>query len=342
MKFSHQLVVSSLAVLVLSACSGSPQERRQAKDDFDYLDANPLDTWVMPEGAEPQYYPNYEIPNGDFKGAIGREVDIRPPQQILELIPGARTELVDGEVTMWLIREGEVDKIWQTAQDMTQERGIGIRESSDNHIETEWVSWNSEDEEYLIEARYAIDRFKANNRYGFKISLIEWREDGKLQEVSATNLERYNVFMTNLVTSKYDQVLREEALAKAQELVKSIPISMGTDRSGLPVIIARAQYNVFWENAVDVLPAIGFQLEERNRSQGLIKAKYYAPDDKFWESIGHKPISLDEKNTYSFSLGDLGNRTSISISDSSGKPVTEEVLQTIAPVIAAVIEQQNQ
>ncbi|WP_375751039.1 outer membrane protein assembly factor BamC [Vibrio sp. HN007] len=342
MKFSHQLVASSLAVLVLSACSGSPQERRQAKDDFDYLETEPLDTWVMPEGSQPYYYPNFEIPKGDYKGGIGKAVDIRPPQQILELIPGARTEIVDGEVTMWLIRSEEVDKVWQTALDMTQERGIELRENDGTHMETEWVTWESEDEDTLIEARYAIDRFEANNRYGFKISLIDWREDGKQKEVSATNLERYNVFMTNLVTSRYDQILREEAFRKAQELVKVIHVSMGTDRSGLPVIIARAPYDVFWEQAVELLPLVGFQLEERNRSQGHIKAKYYEPDDEFWQSVGAKPISLDEKNNYDFSLGDLGNRTSISISDASGKPVTEEVLISIVPVLAAVIERENQ
>ncbi|MEZ9600585.1 outer membrane protein assembly factor BamC, partial [Vibrio sp. 10N.286.46.A8] len=34
MKYSHQLVIGSLAVFVLTACSGSPTQRRQAKDDF--------------------------------------------------------------------------------------------------------------------------------------------------------------------------------------------------------------------------------------------------------------------------------------------------------------------
>lgn len=61
MKFSRQLVLSSLAVFVLSACSGSATQRRQAKDDFAYLETPPLEQWQLPEGATPQFYPNYNI-----------------------------------------------------------------------------------------------------------------------------------------------------------------------------------------------------------------------------------------------------------------------------------------
>ncbi|MCV6021366.1 outer membrane protein assembly factor BamC, partial [Escherichia coli] len=90
------------------------------------------------------------------------------------------------------------------------------------------------------------------------VSLIDWREGDQVKEVTATNRERYNVFMTNLVTARYDQEVREEAQRKAQELVKQIPVPMGKDRSGLPVIIARAQYNVLWQRLPNILPKMGF------------------------------------------------------------------------------------
>ncbi|GAM57739.1 hypothetical protein JCM19231_3271 [Vibrio ishigakensis] len=37
-------------------------------------------------------------------------------------------------------------------------------------------------------------------------------------------------------------------------------------------------------------------------------------------------------------LGDLGNRTSINITDASGKPVTEDMLEQMLPVLAAVMK----
>ncbi|HAS6259370.1 outer membrane protein assembly factor BamC [Vibrio vulnificus] len=339
MKFSRQLVLSSLAVFVLSACSGSATQRRQAKDDFAYLETPPLEQWQLPEGATPQFYPNYNIPQGEFTGGIGKQVDIRPPQQILELIPGARYERSQGEVTLWLIKQEEADEVWQTVKDMLAERQIPIDMQSDTHIETGWVTWRSEDEEMEIGSRYAIDRFEANNRHGFKINLIDWREGTELKPVTVTNKERYNVFMTNLVTSQYDQVKRDEAQRRAQELVKQIPITMGTDRSGFPVIIARTPYNVLWQRLPTILPQMGFTIDERNQSQGTIKAKYASPDDEFWNEIGVKPMDL-KSGTYTFLFGDLGNRTSINVTDSSGKPVEEAFLKSMAPVLAAVVKKE--
>ncbi|EJE8557291.1 outer membrane protein assembly factor BamC [Vibrio vulnificus] len=339
MKFSRQLVLSSLAVFVLSACSGSATQRRQAKDDFAYLETPPLEQWQLPEGATPQFYPNYDIPQGEFAGGIGKQVDIRPPQQILELIPGARYERNQGEVTLWLIKQEEADEVWQTVKDMLAERQIPIDMQSDTHIETGWVTWRSEDEEMEIGSRYAIDRFEANNRHGFKINLIDWREGTELKPVTVTNKERYNVFMTNLVTSQYDQVKRDEAQRRAQELVKQIPITMGTDRSGFPVIIARTPYNVLWQRLPTILPQMGFTIDERNQSQGTIKAKYASPDDEFWNEIGVKPMEL-KSGTYTFLFGDLGNRTSINVTDSSGKPVEEAFLKSMAPVLAAVVKKE--
>ncbi|ELF6471643.1 outer membrane protein assembly factor BamC [Vibrio vulnificus] len=339
MKFSRQLVLSSLAVFVLSACSGSATQRRQAKDDFAYLETPPLEQWQLPEGATPQFYPNYNIPQGEFTGGIGKQVDIRPPQQILELIPGARYERSQGEVTLWLIKQEEADEVWQTVKDMLAERQIPIDMQSDTHIETGWVTWRSEDEEMEIGSRYAIDRFEANNRHGFKINLVDWREGTELKPVTVTNKERYNVFMTNLVTSQYDQVKRDEAQRRAQELVKQIPITMGTDRSGFPVIIARTPYNVLWQRLPMILPKMGFTIDERNQSQGTIKAKYASPDDEFWNEIGVKPMEL-KSGTYTFLFGDLGNRTSINVTDSSGKPVEEAFLKSMAPVLAAVVKKE--
>ncbi|MFN1582942.1 outer membrane protein assembly factor BamC [Vibrio rotiferianus] len=338
MKLSSQLVMSSLAVFVLTACSGGANQRRQAKDDFEYLNTESLSEWNMPADAQPQFYPNYDIPQGNFEGGIGKAVDIRPPQEVLELIPGARLERSNGEVTLWLLRKDELDLVWQTVQYMISTNQIPVEKQSENLIETGWVTWNSADEDMEIGSRYDISRFEANNRFGFKVNLVDWREGEQVKEVSRTNRERYNVLMTNLVTARYDQQVREDAQKKAQELVKQIPITMGTDRSGLPVIIARAQYNVLWQRLPELLPKIGFTIESRSQSQGTVEARYASPDDAFWNDIGVKPIDLDA-GKYTFLFGDLGNRTSINVTNSSGKPVEAEFLKSLAPVLAAVAKQ---
>lgn len=338
MKFVNQLVISSLAVAILSGCAGSAAERRQAKDDFKYLDVESTPPLASSPNQTLEHYPDYDIPSGDFTGGTGRDVDIRPPQQVLELIPGARTEQKDGEVTLWLLNRQERDKVWDTVKTMIADQDeISLVDETDNRLETDWIVWEEEDEEETLSSRYEIERFEQNSRYGFRISLIGWKEGGKELPISRTNKERYNTFMTNLVTSRYDQFVREEAAREALELVKVIPLSMGKDRSGLPIIIARAQYDVFWQRIPEILPVMGFNLEERNQSQGTIKASYIAPDDEFWEKVGTKPLGYSPES-YTFLLGDLGNRTSINITDATGKPVTEDMLEEMLPVLAAVMK----
>lgn len=335
MKFSHQLVVGSLAVLVLSACSNNPAQRRQAKNDFAYLNTKPLTPWVLPEGINSELYPNFTIPEGEFPGEIGRKVDIRPPQQVLELIPGARVERHDGDVTLWMVRQDDTDALWQAALLMMRERNVDAIEQPDGSIHTSWINWLAADEDTVLGSRYQLARVSANNRFGLKVSLIEWREDGKAAQVTATQKARYTAFMTNLVTNRYDQQVREEANRRAQELVKHIPITMGSDRSGLPVIIARTPYEVLWQRLPNLLPQMGFTIEERNQSQGMVKARYASPNDQFWEHIGVKPLNL-RSGSYTFLFGDLGNRTSINVTDSSGTPVEEALLKEMAPVLAAI------
>ncbi|MDF2155495.1 outer membrane protein assembly factor BamC [Vibrio sp. CAU 1672] len=338
MKLSSQLVLSSLAVFVLTACSGGADRRRQAKDDFEYLEATPLTEWNVPQGAEPNFYPNFDIPQGEYSGGIGTQVDIRPPQQVLELIPGARLERNNGAITLWLLQQDQLDVVWQNAVAMLEENNIPVVSQSESDIETGWVTWNSADENIEIGSRYTISRRELNNRHGFTVNLIDWREGEQVKAVTRTNRERYNVFMTNLVTARYDEQMREEARLKAQQLVKQIPVTMGTDRGGLPVIIARAQYDVLWQRLPNTLPQMGFSLDERNQSQGTVATTYAAPDDEFWEKVGVTPLDL-KAGKYTFLLGDLGNRTSINITDSSGKPVEEAFLMSLVPILAEVIKQ---
>ena len=340
MKLSHQLVVSTLAVLVLSACSSSPAQRRQAKNDFDYLNTTPLKDLQLLEDAEPEFYKTYQIPSGQYTGGQGKEVDIRPPQQVLELIPGARVERKNGDITLWVLKEDELKKIWQTTQNLFVKRGVSMRENTESRIETDWLSWQTEDEDSAVAARFVLEKVSSLRNLGIKISLVDWREGAQSRSVTASNKERYTTLLTNIIESRYDDERRQEMARKAEQLVKHIPISLGVDRSGLPVIIARISYALLWDKLPTLLPAMGFEIEERNQSQGTVKAKYAAPDDEFWTRIGVKPINL-KSGSYTFLFGDLGNRTSINITDSKGKPIEEKLLKDMVPVLAAIADDKN-
>lgn len=341
MKFSHQLVISSLAVLVLSACAGDPEQRRQAKDDFAYLDTSLDQEWVTLPDAQPQFYPQYNIPQGDYKGKLGPDVDIRSPQQVLELIPGARVEKQNSDVTIWLISQDELNKVWDMIHRMVDDKGIKLRSDSPTSLETDWVNLSAEDESYPIAGRYKVDRLEMAGRYGFHVSLVEWKENNEDIELTPEVKDRYSSSMVNYITTQYDKQVTEEARIRALELINKVPVTMGKDRSGLPVIIARAPYDLVWSKLESVLPQIGFSLDDKNRSQGTIDTTYKAPDDEVWQSLGVKPLTLADKK-YTLLVGDLDNRTSINVTDDDGKPIPQEDLQTLIPALEVLFDTSKQ
>ncbi|WP_407331140.1 outer membrane protein assembly factor BamC [Enterovibrio sp. 27052020O] len=339
MKPVFKLGLSVVLVASLAACS-SADKRRQASDDFEYLDAPALSQWQTLPDQQPEFSGAYRIPERQFDGPVGRDIDIRPPQQILELIPGARYEQDTKGVTVWMPRAEQAERLWQTIEDMASQTQIPVRTASADSIETDWVVWTIEDDEEVIESRYLLTPIEDRARYGFRIDMVEWKRNGESENLSLASRERYNVQMTNLIAARYDNDLREEARLKAQELVKNIPISLGKDRSGLPVIIARAPYDVFWERLPNILNELGFTVEDRNRSQGTLSVALKEQDDEFWQELGVQPLQLD-RNKYNILLGDLGNRTSINVTDSAGKPVPEEQLANLSPALVAAVERLN-
>lgn len=102
---------------------------------------------------------------------MGSTVDIRPPQQVLELIPGARAERQNGEVTLWMVRQDEAQKVWQTALNMIAERKIPLRKQTDSMVETDWVEWVSEDEDVTIGSRYVMSMVRTTT---VTVSRFHW------------------------------------------------------------------------------------------------------------------------------------------------------------------------
>ncbi|MCD9516321.1 outer membrane protein assembly factor BamC [Photobacterium carnosum] len=332
MNYKYRLALAAVVVTTITACSGGTDSRRQAAQDFNYLNTPSLESWTLPAGAQPFSNTNYAIPQRVYKGEVGTKVDIRPPLQVLELIPGVTSAIDQQGVTLFMPSSNGLMKIWRVTQQLITDNKVGIVKQSADRIDTDWVSWTNDDEDTKISTRYTIA--KSPNINSYRITLTDWRENGEVKPVSADNKRRYSILMTNLVMSKYDNMAREQARLAAAEQLKNIPVVMGTDRSGLPIIIARAPYDDMWERLPIMLQKLGFTVEDRNRSQGLIEVKYRQPDDAFWTQLGTKPMNLTN-DKYRILVGDLGNRTSLNITDNEGKPVTVSVLDSIAPVFGA-------
>ncbi|CAH0534176.1 Outer membrane protein assembly factor BamC [Vibrio stylophorae] len=326
MKLTHPLLVSSLA-LTLAACS-NPESRRQASDNFDYLatyEQQPINTPTGPAQSALEY----QIPAQPVNGEIGPGVDIRPPMQVFDLIPGVRSELTDQGVVLWTVRSADADRVWQTLQSLGQSDRLSYVEQDANSLLTDWVTWTIADTEIEAGVQYRINKVSKMGRTGFEITLAGWQEDGETMAVDDEVKQRYSVLLANMLTAHYDNLMREQARQQAIAQTQNIPISVGTDRSGLPVIIARAPYDVFWEKAPALLEKIGFTMESRNGSQGTISGRFDKLSSSEYADLGVEDIDI-KLSTYTIQFGDLENRTSISFVDRYGVPASRETLEQAA------------
>lgn len=337
MKFSRQLVFAcnSLAVLVLTACSDSALERHQAEDDFTYLNTKAFQQWRLPEGAVPQFSSDYIIPQGHYAGHLGESVDIRAPEEVLELLAGMRTEIKQGVVLLEFSRPELAARVWEQLADFLRQNHVPFDKKDNSVIESGRVVWTPEDEHSSLSGQYRFTQRHRHNRTQIMIELINLEQSGESRMNDIQLVERYSAMMANTVTTQVEEQRRKEEERKALENRRHIAIQMGSDRSGFPVIIARSEYAVIWPRLPDVLNQIGFVIDDRSRSEGSIKVKYTRPSDEAWQTIGVEPLSILNGN-YTLMLGDLENRTSINVTNSKGKPISEADLKTFAPVLSTL------
>lgn len=340
MKHLFKLGLSAVMATTLMACS-NPEAHRQASDGFQYLDTRLLKNWRALPDQQVEFSGAYQIPAAKaYNGLLGSDVDIRPPQQVFELLPGMRYQRHENSVLVWMPQQDDGKLLGETIESLVADGLLPIRAMEAKGVETDWLKWSGKDDDETVETRHYINPIKDKMRSGFRVNILEIKYGGVPVELTPTLRDRYNTKMTNVLSTRFDDELRKEARLQALKRVKNIPTSMGTDRSGLPVIIARAPYDVFWERFPAMLNKLGLTIDERNNSQGTLNLRYSAPDDELWRALKIKPLPLSRKK-YHVQLGDLGNRTSINLTDTSGKPVDEEVLKRFSIQLAAVINYLN-
>lgn len=342
MKLVFKLCISAVMVASVMGCSDG-RSRSQASDGFKYLDTDPLKPWhALPE-QKTEFTGVYQIPSREFQGAIGPDVDIRPPQQVFELIPGMRYQRTPETITVWMPGKGDSQRLSRAIENLVSEGALITRKMEDKGVETDWVKWSFEDDKPRIETRHYLNAIQDKTRYGFRLEMLGYKENGieMAQPLPARLTKRYNALMSNMITTRYDVGLREEARVRAQEQINNISVSLGRDRSALPVIIARASYETFWARLPDILTFMGFSIEDRNHSQGLLTLTYTAKDEDFWREMGVTPLSF-KRSKYNIQLGDLGNRTSLNVTEKDGKPVSEEALDIFSQALKASIYRLSQ
>jgi outer membrane protein assembly factor BamC len=328
-------VVGLALVMTLAACSTDQRYKRQVSGDEAYLDAAPLKPLSAPSGLIlPVQTGNYEVPASAQKGAVGKQLDIRPPVQPLALLSGSRGQYAGDSGTLLLESSPQNDNLWSRVASLLQSKNIPIASRTDasQTLTTDWVKWNRLDEDNQYEGRYQITVQKQGYQQALVVKTLELRQQGQTDKVTdPSEVQRYNGMMMNTIVEGLD---KQDNLSSSQSAnrIGVLDVQSGADDSGLPTLIVRAPYTVVWDRLPPALEKLGMKVGDRSRPQGSVAVTYKSLSSSDWDALGAKDPELKEGD-YKLQVGDLNNRTSLQFIDSKGKPLTQSQNDALVAVL---------
>ncbi|MDN8543293.1 outer membrane protein assembly factor BamC [Erwinia sp. DT-104] len=327
-------VVGLSLVMLLAACSSDQRYKRQVSGDESYLKAADINELHAPAGMIlPLQNGDFDIPSASAKGAVGKQLDIRPPAQPLALINGARTQFAGNSGV--LLVDNASGALWPQVVTVVQTRNYPIASRTDGSqtLTTDWVQWNRADEDHQYRGRYQIAVQQQGYQQALSVKLLELEQEGKAV-TSPVQLQRYTAQMLNELSAGLDKIATTRDDAAVKGSTAQINVQSGADDTGLPTLVVRAPFNLVWERLPTALERVGMKITDRNRPQGSLNVTYSAPSSETWDSIGAKDPELTDGN-YKLQVGDLDNRSSLQFLDPKGHALTQSQNDALVAVFQA-------
>ncbi|MGB6188241.1 MAG: outer membrane protein assembly factor BamC [Aeromonas molluscorum] len=336
-----RLVMSVVTLAVLAGCS-SPAERKMANRGFEYEEAR-LEgrAFLIPAGLQtPAFNSDFNIPalpESSREGAIGANVDVRPPAQLLTVVPGSQVvaNATDPTVSFYALSTSQdiQNDAWTFLMNFLAKHKV-TTEKLDRQagvLETGWFDntlaldgWGEEDDDYQIRQRYQFVLKNDVQRHAVNMSVkvIDHEEtlDGETStSLTPTEAKRYATRALNQFSLYYDKELKAREQHKSSD---GMTLQLGLDNNDLSAWIADGSFDQVWRRLNQILPGYGFIIKDTQQSLGWIDVEYDDPGSDFWKAKGSEPFKLEE-DKYRFQLGEMaGGKTSITLFDKDKKPVS--------------------
>ena len=190
------ITVISLSALLV-ACARDDGSKRQISGNEDYLESPELKTLQPAVGTIlPMQYSDYNIPQPNSQGGLGKELDIRSPLQVLGVLNGSRTQALGDQAEV--VFESNGLNLASTLQNTFAKKGIVVAADPGSNLSwtTDWVNWNRADEKSPYQAKYQIS--VVGNGYSniIHVKLNALQQNGKAVTSTAL-ISRYTVLMLN-------------------------------------------------------------------------------------------------------------------------------------------------
>lgn len=175
-------VVGVSLVMLLAACSTDQRYKRQVSGDESYLTAPGLKPLNAPSGMIlPVQNGEFDVRTVNSQGAVGKQLDIRPPVQPLTLLSGSRAENATDTSKLLLENSPQNRDLWAQVTRVLQDHNwpIASRQDASQTLTTDWIKWNRADEDVQFEGRYQISVQEQGYQLALVVKSLELQQGGK-------------------------------------------------------------------------------------------------------------------------------------------------------------------
>jgi len=323
--------VASVVMISLAATSCARfDERAQAEGNFDYNNATLIDKYNYGEFDVRGQRANYDIQalteEQSTLGLMGKDVDVRPPNQLIPVLDGI---LLDPDLTQTKIwfnafkdSQNMQEQVWQLILDYLASVGATLADPDPNtltiqtgpikrKVEYGSLSVNTiqEEESYLLQL--AIGRDNRSMSLVTHVESYEQINDGiKVEQILDGRTKRSIEidFVNRLLEYAYKQQ-EAELIAAADN--KPLPIKLGFDDNHQTAWVIDEEFIVAWNKLPQLLQLMSFAPVQEDKNLGYFLVRFEPQDEEYWAENNLNPITL-EGGEYFVQLGELtGGATSL-------------------------------
>ncbi len=321
--------------------------------EYDYLHAKETKELEVPTPLVHKNKSNYtvvpQIGASAQNNQSGKQLSQAAPIQLLAVLDNTRVDK-KSEIPAVLIIDN-VDFIWQTVTKFFQKHEVKVekQDGQDRWLVTEWIPieaggiWlglDGSDEPNLERAKYKVSISDSNlpGEYRLVIERIqsEIRTDNDLPWQPHTISWQESADMMNLVLSHYDTRIREQEAARQLKIMAGFKVELGQNQSQEAALLTDAEQKLVWEKIPRVMREIGMVILEKDDKQKTYFMEYKGKEEGFFASLfdSTETKELFQEGAYQVTVGDLGNRRTITFRDGQGDAVEASLLVAAFPELS--------
>ncbi len=360
----RKLYIALCGGIVLSGCS-SFSERHQASGNFKYLEQEPSQEYVLPEGLTPiasnDHYKIPELGADANKALVGRKLDTRAPALVMPVAPNSLTSNTADKAEVvfesFLSEAAFRDELWAKINLFVNENNYGVGLSREGQqLTTRQIESDPYfklifglEEEYALSQQYqfnlAVD--PQGHRATVNVALTEHSEQGESVELNKFAKRRYEIRMLNKLLSHVYMQHNKKILANRVKAKAGLVTEMSFDESNDSVYKVNSSFNLVWEKLAIVLPKLGFVIDDRDKTVNTYYTHFEEVDTGFWSGLfssdeeGIAPLKLTEDEKYQIILKPSDKASLLSVLDAQGQKLSAEKIAEMYPAFNRILGQKQ-